>query len=215
MMYVTLEQAKEIIFRTDTHLWNPVYGGNNKNHERRYEEETKVKEHFSNIIDQLNFLQYLYDCVGVLNLEFIKSSYSYSAYIGGPTGFCSPSGKIFYNHNIGKWPSVEEVYNEFNLIADAFPFISLKATIYNQESCYSLYSIPVVHFIVENGIVTITEQSQGLDKYKTVNEKKFEEHISAMINDSSRELGLPHEWYDEAIMSIKLHLQEYTQIFSR
>lgn len=90
----------------------------------------------------------------VLLLDYIANDQIGSAWIGGPHGWCSWDGFIGANtFNIGKWPDVESVYNEWELIAKAFPYLNLHCQLYNGEACEE-GTKPVIRFRILNGTVT-------------------------------------------------------------
>ena len=83
-----------------------------------------------------------------------------SSYIGGPHGWCDWQGQIFTNsYNIGKWPSTQEVYEEWRCIATAFPFLSLKCQLFDGETCEEEERElkPIIQFNVSQGQVTLCE----------------------------------------------------------
>lgn len=94
--------------------------------------------------------------LGHLDLEYLGNSQIMSAYIGGPHGWINWNGDVFCNdYNIGKWPSVREVYEEWQKIAVAFPFLELRSQLLSQENCEN--GDPVVEFLIKDGQVEIKE----------------------------------------------------------
>ena len=87
-------------------------------------------------------------------LEYISNDWIASAFIGGPHGWCHPSGKIEYTDNVGKWPSIETILAEWKILADHFPFLRLGAVLMNGESCED-NSEAIVAIHVENGNATL------------------------------------------------------------
>lgn len=72
--------------------------------------------------------------LGVLGLEFLRNEMLTSSWVGGPFGWCSWDGKIYAcNHNVGKWPTIGEVTEEWEKIAFAFPFLRLRAQMLGGE----------------------------------------------------------------------------------
>ena len=81
-----------------------------------------------------------------------------SSWVGGPKGWLNWDGTIgCCNYNIGKWPTVDEVYSEWVLIADTFPFIDLKCQLMSDESCEE-NTKPLVEYVIKNGLVNIYEE---------------------------------------------------------
>lgn len=97
--------------------------------------------------------------LGILDLEYLANSRICSSWIGGPHGWCDWEGNIgCSNYNIGKYPTVENIYDEWSLIAKTFPFLELKCQLFNheageEESVYK--SEAVIEFHVEDGKVTM------------------------------------------------------------
>jgi hypothetical protein len=89
----------------------------------------------------------------VLRLEYLDNDRIASAYIHGPNGWCDWSGNIgLTNKNIGKWPSTEEVLEEWKLIAKTFPFLTLSCQLYDKEHCEE-GGKPLIQYDIKNGEV--------------------------------------------------------------
>jgi hypothetical protein len=101
--------------------------------------------------------------MGIINLQYLQNSRVCSSYIGGPHGWCDWSGKIFQRgKNIGKWPSTTEVYDEWKLIAEAFPFLRLTCRLLNHEAGYSEGNPGItIVYEVENGEVWARTPAEG------------------------------------------------------
>lgn len=70
----------------------------------------------------------------IIPLEYLYNSRITSSWIGGPHGWCDWDGSIGTAvYNIGKWPSTEEVTEEWAAIAAAFPFLTLDAQVIEDE----------------------------------------------------------------------------------
>jgi hypothetical protein len=170
---VTPEQAKEILIRTDSfsfssndhtfsaelnHIVYDVKGKSWSLHE-------DLQKHFGfDWNEAWNYTEEKQKEVGVLDLQYLHNSQIVSSWIGGPHGWCDWNGNIqTSNYNIGKWPSIEEVYEEWVLIAKTFPFLKLRAQLMNCEACETDFENPepVVEFVVENGEVTMIEPQNG------------------------------------------------------
>lgn len=66
--------------------------------------------------------------LGMLELHYLVNSRIVSAWIGGPHGWCDWDGNLGCSTwNIGKWPEVEEVTEDWEKIAAAFPYLDLHA----------------------------------------------------------------------------------------
>lgn len=75
--------------------------------------------------------------LGILGLSYLYNSRIASSWIGGPHGWCDWDGRIFCNtYNIGKWPSSEDVTEEWQEIAAVFPYLDLTAQLVTNEGGY-------------------------------------------------------------------------------
>ena len=194
---VTVDQAKEIIFRTDDALYSPEYKGNNKSFERSmlrllgHEFLTQIG--LGNTYFLKSETQRKMDLVG---LDYVVSNYAYSAFIGGPYGFCSPEGKIYFEDNVGKWPSAFDIYKDLVNLASSFPYLEFKSSLYNGESCEE-GSQCVVSFLVSGGEVNV---KPGVDfnlRDHMSSESKTNIFLARLSNPKSTELGLNEHWYFE------------------
>ena len=184
---VTKEQASEIIIRT-----NGDSSCNDNEFSNRVAEliyDVKIPDHLIHNYDQVNTA--IEKKLGIeegeerekwskvwgyrdekrAELEIIELSYLHnsricSSWIGGPHGWCDWEGNIeCSNYNIGKWPGIEEVYNEWKKIAKAFPFLDLRCQLANHEASSPEMSEnpgPVVEFIVKGGKVKMVEPKEYL-----------------------------------------------------
>lgn len=122
---VTEEQAEEIILRTTSYL-----STNSRGFERMAAEILGIPISKYGILDMLPFR----DRVGGLSLEYLGNHRIASSWIGGPHGWCDWDGHIGCSvFNIGKWPSFAEVNEEWAMIANAFPFLRLRAQLITDE----------------------------------------------------------------------------------
>jgi len=90
-----------------------------------------------------------------LPLEYLYTNQISSSFIFGEHGWCWLDGRIFHEDNIGKWPSVSEVYGELHRIAKAFPYLKMTGTLYSGESCED-DTKPIITFVVRDGKVAMT-----------------------------------------------------------
>jgi hypothetical protein len=159
---ITPDQAKEIILRTDVHQLYFAYAGNDRYFRKdlmkvlgcperpmkfNSEEERAVFNQIENDWTSDAFERYQ-----PLHLHYLANDRILSSFIGGPHGWCDLFGNIFSNnYNIGKWPSIEEVLEEWQIIAEAFPFLELDCWIMDGEtgSCKKA----VVQYTVKKGKV--------------------------------------------------------------
>jgi hypothetical protein len=175
---VTEDQAKEIIVRTDGFCFScndrewekeineiiyGVRGSTFGDLEKSLKERHNIDEKdWSGYYDVKDTYTKKYSVLGGLN--YITNSRIASSWIGGPHGWCAWNGRIgCSNYNIGKWPSVESVYNEWVIIAEAFPFLELKCQLMDSEAGENEEPKPVVEYEIKNGKVKIYEPKDILD----------------------------------------------------
>lgn len=191
---VTPEQAKEIIFRTDTNLQrgpSEFLNGNDKRFKdkcitafgwdpfnaaqhswwnlHKAEDEEAHKVAMLKILPANSGYEDLRDVVKawkkelkIIDTEYVYNSFLSSAYAGGPTGWCHPSGNISVDgHNYGKWPTVEDIKKDWQTIAEAFPFLDLACTLFNKEYCEEGTS-PICTIVVKSGAVQVGEPTMSL-----------------------------------------------------
>jgi hypothetical protein len=105
------------------------------------------------------------------------------------------------NKNIGKWPTVLEILEDWKIIAEAFPYLDLICTVFDDEHCEDNKK-PLVSFVVKDGMVEISEP---LKSYRTVCTTIGEDLIDR-YGCLGRELGLPEKWYDDFASKIKKYV---------
>ena len=209
---VTREQAMEIIIRTDS-LWftsNDYEFSrelNNYLYDVNIDKSGYDKENDA-IADKLgldrnnswnsiwNYKESKMAEVGQISLNYLDNDRIISSWIGGPKGWCNWSGRILAdNFNIGKWPSVQDVYNDWVNIAKAFPFLDLKAQLLSTE-IGDMDNEPevVVQFNVKDGKVKMTQTKKLLTQPKELD-------FSSMLNfgNPHRERGCTIEMFKEAV----------------
>lgn len=108
---------------------------------------------------------------GFLDLYYLRNYQIASCWVGGPRGWCSWDGTIGCDgYNIGKYPTIKDVYDEWKLIAQTWNFLKLRCQLwnveYNQDDSEAEQPKPVVEFIIENGYVTVINPNTCL-KYST------------------------------------------------
>ena len=132
---VTEEQAIDIIIRTDEAVVNPnTYTfGNNHDFGRRWAKLIDVCYGF----DEYEYSRL--ECANFVSLEYLYNHLLGSCWIGGSHSWIWEDGSIFRFSNIGKWPSTEEVFDELKRIAQAFPYLKLKATLFDKEVMFDFY----------------------------------------------------------------------------
>lgn len=166
---VTREQAMEILIRTDDlefscndsafvrQLSKIVYGIDTGNYWHIFDAmQSQLGISWADVWDKINEARSVYN--SIKNLHYLRNKRIVSAWVGGPHGWCDWEGNIYTaQYNIGKWPSVEEVYNEWCDIASTFPFLKLTAQLLSQEIGDSEGGVPLVQFNVDTGMVTMSQ----------------------------------------------------------
>lgn len=158
---VTREQAAEIIIRTHGYL-----GCNDDAWEREAKDILGYPPDFEarnapdgDFRDHLNLTEQARKRLGVLELEYLCNDQIMSSWIGGADdGWVKWDGRVQNSRgkNIGKWPSVTEVRDEWRRIAKSFPFLNLVCELWNCEACGPIDDTPgraAVRFVVASGKV--------------------------------------------------------------
>jgi len=151
---VTVEQAKEVIRRTDTFFCGG-YGGNDEDYDQRvrllvgyptYDQFPTPAETFSARDSWMSRWR-------AIETSYVNNSWISSCFVGGPHGWCHPDGRIGFVDNIGKWPGVEAVENDWGTLARAFPFLDIGVTLMDGESCAP--NAPIVSMRIYRGAVVL------------------------------------------------------------
>lgn len=150
---VTDEQASEILIRT-----GGVYFSCNDS-----EFNSKINDLlFENCDKSMSCYEqsfYVAEKYNILPLEFLNNQQVASSFVCGTHGWCSWNGEIFTNnYNIGKWPNVIAIFEEWKLIAEAFPYLKLKCQLFSGENCEHDI-VPLVEYCVEDGCVSMSYPS--------------------------------------------------------
>lgn len=205
---VTVEQAKEIIFRTDNFLTDahPYSGGNALEFSKQYrklagldllqvEKIAHVDGHkYTDVAwDKQHELE---NRLQILRTSYVTNNWASSSYIGGPHGWCSPEGVISYSDNVGKWPSIEEIVEDWSGIATAFPYLDLHVTLMGGEECED-ETEPVINIRVVDG--KAFAEAPDISVHDIPEKKDYMEVFEQRLSDRthSYSLGLPMDWYEE------------------
>jgi len=98
----------------------------------------------------------------MLDLEYISNHQIASCYIGGTYGWIDWEGNISSNStNIGKWPSVKVVHEEWAQLAKAFPFLDLRCVLFGGEYCEDAIE-PLVKFDIKDGEATCSSDVEDV-----------------------------------------------------
>lgn len=222
---VTKEQAMEILIRTDNLYFSAndrefesklkeifyeldwvdrTYGAEDEAIKRKLNLDPAVKHIWNEVWD---YKEQKAKDIKHISLGYLSNSQIISSWIGGPHGWCDWDGNInASNYNIGKWPSVEEVYNEWTQIAQAFPYLDLKAQLFNHEASSPEMSDnpgPVIEFTVKNGKVEMSIPSEPLD-----NPEFGANDMMARFSNPYAERGCTIEKFKEALTYVKQNLKQ-------
>jgi hypothetical protein len=121
--------------------------------------------HKTQIFSYENYLEqkkYLKDKFNKLDLNFLNNERFISSFIYGEHGWLNWNGQIKTNYyNIGKNPQSKEIYNEWLLIAQAFPFLNLTCQILDDEISVK-YAKPILQFEINNGNIDIIKPTKKI-----------------------------------------------------
>jgi hypothetical protein len=146
---VTVEQALEIIRRTDNFFQHPGYLGN----DRKFNERLMARFRIPGSWEAREGWSTDW---GVIQTEYVTNSWIACAYIYGPHGWCHPDGVIGFVDNVGKWPTVKDILEEWTLLAEAFPFLDVGVTLMDREHCED-GGVPLVSIRVLYGTCTLVD----------------------------------------------------------
>jgi hypothetical protein len=177
---VTVEQATEIIRRTDS-FFTCGYTGNDRKFvadtQSRYgmvspEDLRSNRMELREYRELQNAWQNLWGCVST---SYVHNSWVSCAFIGGPHGWCHPNGQIGFFDNIGKYPSVEEVRDDWKAVAAAFPFLDIDVTLMSKGSGEE-GSVPVVGFRIRGtDVEVVTDNLHTLHQDHKIPEQESRE----------------------------------------
>lgn len=151
---VTPEQAEEIIIRTDDFRFST----NDRKWKKELIESLSIPYTDAYPYYNRNDMDYMRKKFNILELEYLSTERIASSYIYGPNGWIDWDGNIYQtNKNIGKWATVGEVFDEWSLIAEAFPYLELTCQLCNNEYCEKESPlIPLIQFDIKNGKVDMS-----------------------------------------------------------
>jgi len=163
---VTVDQAKEIIRRTDA-FFTMGFGGNDREYDLLVRlvlgkpiifewDRRAVRDLGFDVPDKTNWQEESgwaekWDCI---DTGYVTNAWISSSFIYGPHGWCHPDGRIGFTDNVGKWPSVEAVLDDWKKLAAAFTFLDVGVTLMSGESCEE-DSQPVVSIDVSRGTANL------------------------------------------------------------
>jgi hypothetical protein len=211
---LSVEQSKEIIRRTDAFfLYNS--GGNNHDYDNWVREQLGMQpDHLDRPVGfswaqqwekELQWRQKW----GCVETSFVENWWLSSSFVGGPHGWCHPDGAIGFIDNVGKWPGVKDIFDDWKTLAAAFPFLDIGATLFDREECEEGLQ-KVVSIRVLGGMVALVDPLEN-DVHKTHPEavRRFDAQSSAIADfiaahsNPLREQGISSSWVEEWSLKAK------------
>lgn len=201
---ISRDQAKEIIVRTNgyistnDHQWNRAFKEAISDPDsREFISDDGNTDYERGRLERIDFDKRY----GHIWLSYLNNNRIASCYIGGPNGWVDWDGTVsMRDKNIGKWPSVDEVFNDWKRIATAFPFLNLKCWLLDREITEE-GATALVEFSVANGHASVGEVTTAW----------FREFISAKDDNAIQNammrimMGSQHEHVtmDEAVKAYR------------
>lgn len=146
--------------------------------------------------EQTQYTELRRSVVKPVELYYLRNERISSSWIGGPHGWCKWDGSIgCSNYNVGKWPGIEEIYNEWVLVAEAFPFLDLKSQLLDCEIGDDKTATAVVEFTIKDGKVSMSVPT------KLIAEPKFD--FGDRFTAQYPERGCTMEQFVEAFEYVK------------
>lgn len=185
-------QARGIIRRTDT-FFTHGYTGN----DHEWDDEVKkavglpIGRPSLDVYDQEDAWKRKWECVST---QYVHNSWISCPFIFGPHGWCHPDGQIGFEDNVGKWPSVIDILEDWSELAREFPFLDLGVTLMNLESGEN-DKRPVVDMRVRDGRVSLLEIGSDVhgSRVPAPTERKS---LGLMLHGRhrQRESAIPEAW---------------------
>ena len=206
----SVSQVKDFILRTDPYFVNSgcFYSGNNDELRKFVDDITKIPDFSS--FDNAPFeerkkhyesMENLKERIGFVELNYFKSDMADSCYTGGANGVLNIKGMVDFNKNIGKYPSNEEVAEELEKIAKAFPWLSFIGSIFDGER-YEEVAPFLFSFEVNNGKATFSEDILVERNYS---ERDLDNSVKESMQGLrySKDPDLPINWYSELAEKVR------------
>ncbi len=189
---VTEDQAAEIIVRTNL-AW---IGGNDQEWKQAVRAVLGLPDDDDWSEGRWAQDEAAWEAIRHIGLDYLVNTQIISAYLGGPHGWMHWDGTVGCSgFNIGKWPSVEEVRDEWQDIAEAWPFLTLRSQLLSGEWCED-DAVPVVEFRVSGGRVEVVAPEGVLAPPPSTVPAPFD---PLTIFDEGRERGCTLEQLEHAV----------------
>lgn len=139
--------------------------------------------------------------LGILGLSYLYNSQIASSWIGGAHGWCGWDGRIFCNtYNIGKWPSSKDVTEEWQEVAEAFPYLDLTAQLVTNEGGYEDHPGELAgEWRVKDGTVTYVP-----DPVEQIVPLPTEAEAEEFMQQAVYGIAHMHSWHERGVESDRL-----------
>jgi len=201
---IKIAQAKEIIRRTDYFFQNPEHSGSDHAFNKRVMRLLNIPDSFQReVTPRENTRQYIRQEEwrrqwGFIQTQYVHNNWIASSYVYGPHGWAHPDGKIQHAHNVGKWPSCQDIYEDWVTLAAAFPFIDLSAVLVDDEIQSKMEPTAVCGFRIQNGQVEIFSPTEIPEKFDEIVSEENDLDITATpMCSSENEHGIPYQWIED------------------
>jgi len=217
---VTMDQACEIIRRTDSFFRG--YGGNDVAFDERLGARLRMPHRFrwdgsmdSDVHGQWERSRAWERRWGLIETSYVSNDWISCCFIFGAHGWCHPDGVIAYVDNVGKWPTIDEIAQDWTAVAVEFPFLDLAATLMSGEACED-GTAPVATILVCDGYVEVVDgDMRHHDRFPSVSIDRGME--SYAITGRSEHGPIPETWYAawESLAAEKLEAADRLRKFSQ
>lgn len=142
--------------------------------------------------------------LGIVHTEYLGlHGRVYSAMIGGSHGWCNWDGRVESAYNVGKWPSVEQLTEQWTDVARAFPFLRLTAQTFDCEIITMDGSeVPCAQWTIANGVATL-DPEPGPSLTVRDDDLNTTEGWDAWFSSGMRERHVSLERLQEAIAQVR------------
>lgn len=129
---VTVDQAKEVIRRTDIFFTWPWGAGNSEEYRNSVISTLGMPKLVGPLYPHKELDKWLGKW-GFIYTNYVYNNWIASSYIYGPCGWMHPSGKIAFCENVGRWPSAEQIHIDWCILAREFPFVTADVLLMSGE----------------------------------------------------------------------------------
>lgn len=177
---VTVDQALEYIWFTDNSLREPTYAGNDSQF------RIDLQKWLGYPPDHDDWKTYWLNCEkyvknhGFIHLEHLSSNWICSAFIFGPHGPVHPDGAIGFDKNFGKWPSIEEIELDLDIVSKKFPWLELHIGLWDSSDETSVGEADFA-WVLKDGVWKRESPFKVFKEYPPTSSVTFEKRISDLM----------------------------------